>query len=896
MGSAKKYIAKCRKKGYSDEKIRKAVAGKTPALRDSVLKLLDAGAAVDVDKTLAAAADEDLALDSEMLEIEAVGEAQQEYAQPEPELTPEMIDDLPPAVFAETEEFVEAEAEIIEVDAEAMTTDPETEDFVAALRNADEVIAAAVAEDAQNIVEASQPEAREVDAEVLAAFARAAEIPENADLETLTAAAYADMAADDEAEKTVLALPTDLTISINEEIVIPDGLFGAADGRASAYQAPELTLINCEKENTARAETEEVPVLRPAYAISPEETAARLEQCAAAETPVVDFAARAREISAECWQGVSEDFDGIARPAESEWADNVRRLFDNDEQGLREEIFSIQRELVESEDGLKMLELEAGALRERLGERDARLAQQEAEIARLKAERAGDKENMEKTSVSVEQLGKMRQSLEMARVAGEELRAENAGVLANLEKLRDVMGRREEELKASNAAYRELQERYAEECQRNADNSGAAVTVAALRAAVRSLQHAGTALQQEIAEAHRDLADMRGALAGRDNAITVQGREITRLRALAQTLEDGVDVLRAGNEELRRENAEITARAEENAAHAEDSAKILELSGELAAMQGRLENTETDKQALSSRVEELERERNILVNETVPNLQKDKEDLVRMVGEEVERADEYNNVISLKSRRLSYALSMAAAACVAVVLVPVFSMNRLETKEMELKDVYGQKVAQVEATRTVWEKERATLHARLQTLQTNVKSSSQKLETERQQWRGQLTALQTALRTSKQELAVSQSQLAELKAAAENRTVMASADTAATLQGGSAGTQYNDVKGVEEWRNRQAVTLPPDNTAKDAAPKTVLAAAGASADVKTVKVRRGEGLSQLLWRVCGKSSPEMVAKVTAFNRLKTDRRGNPLLQVGQEIRLPDVPQNRTAMR
>lgn len=57
-------------------------------------------------------------------------------------------------------------------------------------------------------------------------------------------------------------------------------------------------------------------------------------------------------------------------------------------------------------------------------------------------------------------------------------------------------------------------------------------------------------------------------------------------------------------------------------------------------------------------------------------------------------------------------------------------------------------------------------------------------------------------------------------------------------------------------------------------------------DVTTATVKKGEGVAQVVYRVLGTWDPEVVAWVIRENKIRTNQKGNPLIQPGQKLKLP----------
>jgi hypothetical protein len=409
-------------------------------------------------------------------------------------------------------------------------------------------------------------------------------------------------------------------------------------------------------------------------------------------------------------------------------------------------------------------------------------------------------------------------------------------------------------------------------------------------------------------------------------ALLSQAADARRQARISGTAVNSETALNATNADLRRKNAalaaELAAQAEQlNTAHAGQIAELAAVAGaekanvlaqlnaardEALALSVKLESAHLALELMEEKFQELEREHNELTSETLPNLQKDKEDLVALVGEEFTRAETFSADVSRKLRRSSYAIIAAAAACAVAVLMPLFAMNAWETKSRELKNTYAEKVELVETQLAVAQRERAAAQEQSHGLQTALAQTGE----ERQSWRAKAAELQTLLRQAREETArvkaasiardaefarlqtTTQTQAAELEQlrAANSRTVNA------TYSPAPADGHYNEVSGIDEWM-RAAKAPKPASDAFAALPadadETIDddAAAfpsknGAMIELKTVTVRRGEGLSQVLWRACGRSTPKLVAQVARYNRLGNDSRGTPRLRVGQEIKVP----------
>ncbi len=265
----------------------------------------------------------------------------------------------------------------------------------------------------------------------------------------------------------------------------------------------------------------------------------------------------------------------------------------------------------------------------------------------------------------------------------------------------------------------------------------------------------------------------------------------------------------------------------------------------------------------------LERDYNILKLETVPNLQRDKEELVEMISEEHDRCVNFEAVASRRSRRLSYTMTVAAAACVLVVLTPILSWSNHKTELLEKEAAYASRLAQAENIQDAIKAERDDLKARFEAVKLDFTQAQDS-------WNRQLTVLRQCGTTG-----TSANNSAQVPVKYDNRMFDFPATNREVAETDSDGhndqTHYNNVRMVTPAVGNPQVAANSEENDK----------------FKNITVKRGEGMSHVLWRVYKNSSPEMVEYITRINNLKTDKKGNPVLMMGQIIKLPLNP--KTAM-
>lgn len=360
--------------------------------------------------------------------------------------------------------------------------------------------------------------------------------------------------------------------------------------------------------------------------------------------------------------------------------------------------------------------------------------------------------------------------------------------------------------------------------------------------------------ENEIKIYARDLEKRNDLITSSNSIIAGQSEQIVSLRAL-------IDDLSAGADTIIKHNVQIEA-------------MLAGREQELANIQDELNAQRKSEKEFS----ELQKEYNILATETVPNLQKDKEDLTEIIGEEIGKVQTLDELASKRQRRLSYTMSLATAACLMLVLMPVLSWNSIQSDKAQMEIDFATRIAQAESVQDALESERDALRDAIS--HTKAEFANAKAE-----WQTTLSSLSTK---HQQEIMTIQASIIQER---NNEFDNATFDMPATESVETAQTEeYNSFSGVDEWRVRKGES----NTPAIASISGSNINDEAEADNKIVKVKRGEGLSQVIWRVYGTTSPEMVKRIAKINNLKKDRRGQPLLRINQKLTLP--ANAKTAMR
>ena len=562
-----------------------------------------------------------------------------------------------------------------------------------------------------------------------------------------------------------------------------------------------------------------------------------------------------------------------SQPAEKEWQESVARPY--------RELAEISELVSQAEERVSKLQFEAGNMQAELNNRDETILMQGAEMQRMKdLRRAVEAEMMHDSQKFAETLSllqdyrqeKDRTEQELLIFGNEiellhaqlfnvnEALTKQAALTADKDRIILSVNNNNDSLRAENnkfaAEIAELVEKHQDEIIKNNEQQ------LALRGIIADLDC-------EKEELCKDLHESR--LSG----ISLQDKYEDSLRRLnydVRTFAAKVSEL-----ELEKKNLELSLR--------EQSESIVDKNGIIISLSHKLDEVMFEAEELKEREEELavmnrkqarrikrleklrtkmkrlEFENNVFNTETVPNLQKDKEDLVELASEEYNRAQSLDELSAKRARRASYTTTLAAAACLLLVLMPVLSWNNIETQRNDIKSDYAMQVAAVEADNVMLKEERDALRE-------EVDSLNEEFDSARKSWSLKLSALQqeNSRRINQEQIIQASVEFSDTDFDVEAMETSSVMNKIAEID--IPVEQYNDVSGIAEYQAE------------------VMASSMELLKGKKARVRAGEGLSQVLWRVYRTSSPEMVAYIAELNNLSKDKRGQPMLKINQQLKLP----------
>lgn len=320
--------------------------------------------------------------------------------------------------------------------------------------------------------------------------------------------------------------------------------------------------------------------------------------------------------------------------------------------------------------------------------------------------------------------------------------------------------------------------------------------------------------------------------------------------------------------------------------------------------------------------EDLRRGYNEIVSDVLPKLQGERDDLALTVERQCASEDKLRTSLGSVRRRMAVGYSLAGAACLAMCAFPVANwiksgrvdreMATERQKLAELHDTLQREVqSNIAARNTIVELENKIGTARAQ-LSDMHKKNQELARLSRQRapqnqdvavfkpqppasggnpTRASEMALQATVPSGQrlhinqvrdpsgsiEELAMQNRQMN--RASDESDQMVRSPEPLRPIALSTVATPESPTRPSNPLR-----PLPPPAAAAPASkPKTPAVRTG---DVATVKVKKGEGVAQVVYRALGSWDPEVIAWVVKENKLTMDKRGNPRIHPDQELRIP----------
>ncbi len=408
-----------------------------------------------------------------------------------------------------------------------------------------------------------------------------------------------------------------------------------------------------------------------------------------------------------------------------------------------------------------------------------------------------------------------------------------------------------------------------------------------------------------------------------------------RLLDLQNTAAEGKAKIKKQNDRIAAREAELDearARLEQErcdrAALSEKLAEAERAGEEKAAELRTYAGIRSEHERLYKEFEDLRKAYNEIVGDVLPGLQGERDDLALTVERQCAEEERLRGSLSTSRRRLAVGYSMGAAAVLALIALPVagwlksdnesrdLALTRQEVSELRAR-LNNEEIRSVKAEKDKVEMERKASLARMEV--TKLEKKNGELSKQADQRTRELASLKasngTPTRTSTMALQAAPREDGKLRvnevrdpAGRIDQTVASNRSRREERAPGTASAQGDNrvaVSAVARTGLRPPAagagttaaapaaqagtqTTRPNTAAASAASTTMTAAASGGA---TAKVKTGEGVAQVVYRVMGTRDPEIIEWVIRENKIQKDRRGNPRIYPDQELRLP--PDGRT---
>ena len=347
-----------------------------------------------------------------------------------------------------------------------------------------------------------------------------------------------------------------------------------------------------------------------------------------------------------------------------------------------------------------------------------------------------------------------------------------------------------------------------------------------------------------------EIASLRNWLAELEDALNCKDIEARQLAAMIED-RDGTLAIQAGEIDRLREEIALQTEGVGNVSAAEE--RCLAATSEL--------------QSVNDRLARLQREHNILSTETLPNLHKDKNDLVQLLEEQTVEQQTLQEGLSASGRRLALSYTLAAAASFLMVLMPVLHLIHTKNREAE----YQVKAEGLIADRREADDRAGELEAQKLALQHTIQQAKQNFAIDKTHWEREQARLKRLVDEKTMELVRVKQEIGPRSDGLSREQVMQD-NRSALGTSGRSNTGTLRIAPRRDADSRRTLT-PRSDKFVDAT------------------VQGGEGLSDILLRKLGSRGDQTVwDEVARLNSLrKHSRRDYYIIHPGQKLRLPKNP-------
>jgi hypothetical protein len=392
---------------------------------------------------------------------------------------------------------------------------------------------------------------------------------------------------------------------------------------------------------------------------------------------------------------------------------------------------------------------------------------------------------------------------------------------------------------------------------------------------------------------------------------------------------DAANQFRRKSESLREELARLTGEGEAMAAAAalretelagardrlaEFEQRSVEIAGKLAEAEKAVADARAEAaknpvilaehKRLYQEFEDLRQTYNEIVTKVMPELQKDREELITTVERQCAETDGLRLTLAASRKNQAVGYSLGVAAILFLVALPVFNWLRSGDQDRDLarsEQRISELNEQLRETKAAMDKEKRDLDQSRQMatkLELDKKNLS-RLAEERGRELAKLKGDGVPTRASIMALQGKESGGNGLKynevrdpagrikeTVAQNRRLGRSGGDVS--KPGQRDIQISAVARTESGSLRPTIRTTTGNGERGVSSASPPSSVSPPAPdgIITAKVRQGEGVAQVVSRVLGRADPEIINWVIRENRIKRNSRGNPLIYKDQVLRLP----------
>ncbi|MDR0363240.1 MAG: hypothetical protein LBJ46_11245 [Planctomycetota bacterium] len=400
----------------------------------------------------------------------------------------------------------------------------------------------------------------------------------------------------------------------------------------------------------------------------------------------------------------------------------------------------------------------------------------------------------------------------------------------------------------------------------------------ASEAVMEALAEADREHQSRLDEFAKRMLELRTAVAEGEARVTERDAEIEAREAMARESERK---LQNAGEKTRALNLELKSVRGEKARADAELARLNGLYGE--------------HERLYKEYEDLRKAYNELVEDVLPPLQNERDELVLAVERQAEDEEELRRKAKRAGRKVAVGYCLAAAASVMMVFLPM--VHWMKAGDLERAAAVNlQELSEWRERAKSLDDENQVVKSRMADMEVAMQAANIKLE---KLGRSPVVAVRPSASSPGNSDPIRVEDAASLSGPVRpdgrlHRNGVRDPGGAINhvfAQNRERYVQEDAQMALRPSRQQSVQTSAAVRTAPPPAPIQAGAPAGALASQnrgrgQTAMVKKGEGVAQVVYRVLGSRDPEVIDWVIRENKLKKDRRGNPMIYPDQKLQLP----------